>query len=154
MTTSTNHQPAIETVHLSKRFKQTLALNDLCLKIPRGSTFGLLGPNGAGKSTTIKILLGILPATAGEARVLGIDSRVDPTRIKQLVGYVPESHHIYRWMRVGEVLGFCRSCYVSWNSKTCQEMLQRFELDTDKKIKHLSKGMLVKLALLLVLCQA
>jgi ABC-2 type transport system ATP-binding protein len=141
--------PAIELLGLTKRFGRTLAVNNLSLEIPRGSTFGLLGPNGAGKSTTIKMLMGMLSPTAGHARVLGIDVRADPTQVKQRVGYVPETHHVYRWMRVREVLGFCKSCYPSWNDQTCREMLDLFGLDLAKKVKHLSKGMLVKLALLL-----
>ena len=62
---------------------------------------------------------------------------------------MPETHNIYRWMRVGEVIGFCRSLYASWNDETCREMLELFRLDPRKKVKHLSKGMLVKLSLLL-----
>lgn len=147
MTSEDANSPAIELVGLTKRFGRSLAVNGLSLSVPRGSTFGLLGPNGAGKSTTIRMLMGVLSPTAGEARVLGIDVRSDPTQVKQRVGYVPETHHIYRWMRVGEVLGFCRSCYAGWNDKTCLEMLGLFALDPGKKVKHLSKGMLVKLAL-------
>ncbi len=149
MTPQTDNKPAIEIIGLTKRFGRTVAVNNLSLTIPRGSTFGLIGPNGAGKSTTIKILMGILSATAGEARVLGIDVPANKTLVKQRVGYVPETHHIYRWMRVKEVIGFCRSCYESWNDRTCQEMLKQFAIDPDKKVKHLSKGMLVKLSLLL-----
>jgi len=134
---------------LTKRFGPTLAVNNLSLSIPRGSTFGLLGPNGAGKSTTIKMLMGTLSSTAGQARVLGIDVADDPTEIKQRVGYVPEMHYIYRWMRVREVLGFCKSCFRSWNDQTCREILDLFGLDLEKKVKHLSKGMQTKLALLL-----
>jgi ABC-2 type transport system ATP-binding protein len=141
--------PAIELVGLSKRFGRTLAVNNLSLTIPRGSTFGLLGPNGAGKSTTIKMLMGLLSLTSGQARLLGVDVAADPVQVKQRVGYVPESHHIYRWMRVGEVLGFCKSCFHSWNDQTCREMLDLFGLDLEKKVKHLSKGMQTKLALLL-----
>ena len=124
-------------------------MNNLSLKIPRGSTFGLIGPNGAGKSTTIKMLMGMLSITAGEARVLGIDVAADPVEVKQRVGYVPETHHIYRWMRVGEAIGFCKSCFRSWNDQTCREMVELFGLDPEKKVKHFSKGTLVKLALLL-----
>src|SRR3989304_3363939 len=149
MTPQTENQPAIEIVGLTKRFGRTVAVNNLSLTIPRASTYGLIGPNGAGKSTTIKILMGILSATAGEARVLGIDVRTDPTLVKQRVGYVPETHYIYRWMRVKEVIGFCRSCYKSWNDRTCQEILDMFALDPGRKVKHLSKGMLAKLSLLL-----
>jgi ABC-2 type transport system ATP-binding protein len=140
--------PAIETVGLTKRFGRTLAVDNLSLRIPRGSTFGLLGPNGAGKSTTIKMLMGMLSISAGSARVLGLDAAADSVRVRARVGYVPETHHIYRWMRVGEVLGFCKSCFPTWNDQTCREMVELFGLDLEKKVKQLSKGTLVKLSLL------
>lgn len=149
MNTTPPSGPAIELAGLTKRFGRTVAVDDLSLRIPRGSTFGLLGPNGAGKSTTIKMLLGMLSVTSGQARVLGVDVANDPTQVKQRVGYVPETHQIYRWMRVGQVIGFCRALYPTWNDRTCDEMVKRFGLDLEKKVKHLSKGMLVKLALLL-----
>ena len=75
MITPTQDGPAIEIVGLTKRFGRTLAVNNLSLNIPRGSTFGLIGPNGAGKSTTIKMLMGMLSITSGEARVLGTSAR-------------------------------------------------------------------------------
>ena len=56
--------------------------------------------------------------------MLGIDVAADPVQVKQRVGYVPETHHIYRWMRVREVIGFCKSCFRSWNDQTCREMLE------------------------------
>ncbi|MGA2797398.1 MAG: ABC transporter ATP-binding protein [Thermoguttaceae bacterium] len=149
MTSQTDSSQAIEIHGLTKRFGRTLALDNLSLTITRGSTFGLLGPNGAGKSTTIKILMGILSATAEKLQILGVDVRTNPALVKQRVGYVPETHHIYRWMRVSEVIGFCRSCYRPWNDRTCREMLDLFALDPAKKVKHLSKGMLAKLSLLL-----
>jgi ABC-2 type transport system ATP-binding protein len=145
----TNDGPAIELAGLSKRFGRTLAVNDLSLTIPRGTTFGLLGPNGAGKSTTIKMLMGMLSITSGDARVLGIRVDEDAVEVKQRVGYVPETHHIYRWMRIREVIGFCKSCFRSWNDQTCRELVDLFGLDLEKKVKHLSKGMQTKLALLL-----
>jgi ABC-2 type transport system ATP-binding protein len=60
-------------------------------------------------------------------------------------------HFIYRWMRASEVIGFCRTLYKTWNDKLCDELLKLFELDASRKVKHLSKGMVVKLALLLAL---
>jgi ABC-2 type transport system ATP-binding protein len=149
MIAPTQDGPAIELLHLTKRFGRTLAVNDLSLTIPRGSTFGLLGPNGAGKSTTIKMLMGMLSITAGGAWVLGIRVDDNPVEVKQRVGYVPETHHIYRWMRVREVIGFCKSYFRSWNDQTCREMVDLFGLDLEKKVKYLSKGMLTKLSLLL-----
>ncbi len=149
MTNSSSDGPAIELSGLTKVFGSTPAVDNLSLKIDRGSTFGLLGPNGAGKSTTIKMLMGMLSITAGEARVLGVDVAQNATIVKDSVGYVPETHHIYRWMRVGDVIGFCRALYTTWNDQTCHEMVDLFRLDLSKKVKHLSKGTLVKLALLL-----
>ncbi len=149
MIAPTNNGPAIELTGLCKRYGRTLAVNNLSLTIPRGSTFGLIGPNGAGKSTTIKMLMGMVSITSGEARVLGIPINDDPIEVKQRVGYVPEIHHIYRWMRVSEVIGFCKSCYRSWNDETCREMIDLFGLAPEQKVKHLSKGMQTKLALLL-----
>ncbi len=149
MTARANNDPAIELVGLTKRFGRTLAVDNLSLQIACGSTFGLIGPNGAGKTTTIKMLMGMLSPTAGKVRVLGTDVFAEPVWVKQRVGYVPETHHIYRWMRVGEVIGYCRSIYETWNDVTCRRMLDLFAMDRRKKVKHLSKGMLVKLSLLL-----
>jgi len=133
MISPVNDVPAIETFWLTKRFRHTLAVSDLSLSIPRGSTFGLLGPNGAGKSTTIKMLMGMLSISAGQARVLGVDVQDDPVEIKQRVGYVPEAHYIYRWMSVREAIGFCKSCFRKWNDETCRDMLDLFQLDPEKR---------------------
>ena len=81
----------------------------------------------------------------------GRNVRENPTQMKQRIGYVPETHHIYRWMRVKEAIGFCRACYRTWNDAVCREMLSLFDLDANKKVKQLSKGMQVKLSLLLAI---
>jgi ABC-2 type transport system ATP-binding protein len=141
--------PAIELSDLTKRYGDRTAVDRLSLSIPAGNTFGLIGPNGAGKSTTIKMLMGMLSITSGKARVLGIDAASDATRVKERVGYVPEVHHIYRWMTVGEVVGFTRSFFNTWNDRFCDRLLDLFELDLRKRVKHLSKGMLAKLGLIL-----
>ena len=141
--------PAIEFSGLSKLYRRQIGVCDLTLDIPRGTVFGLIGPNGAGKSTTIKMLMGLLRPTSGRARVLDLDPLHDHVQLKQRVGYVPETQQIYRWMRVEQVIGFCRALYSTWNDETCEAMLRLFALDPRKKVKHLSKGMLGKLALLL-----
>jgi ABC-2 type transport system ATP-binding protein len=142
---------AIELSRVTKRFGDKLAVRDLTLGIPYGRTFGFIGPNGAGKTTTIKMLMGLLRLTGGQARVLGMDVAADPVAVKQVVGYVPELHFIYRGMRVCDVLGFCRAFYRTWNDRTCAELMQRFGLEAVSKVKHLSKGALAKLALLVAL---
>ncbi len=147
--TATPSTYAIETVGLTKRYDGKNAVTDLTLRIPPGEAFGFIGPNGAGKSTTIKMLLGMSRPNAGEARVLGHDAIRDAVALKQRVGYVPELHYIYRWMRVGEVIAFCRPLYANWNDRFCADLLKLFELNPEKKVKQLSKGMVAKLALLL-----
>jgi ABC-2 type transport system ATP-binding protein len=148
-TADTGSELAIELSGVSKRFGSTLAVDNVSLSVKRGSTFGLIGPNGSGKSTTMKMLMGLLTPTTGTVSVLGRCPREDPVEVRQRVGYVPELHFMDRWMRVHEVIGYCRSAYTNWNDETCSELLDRFELATDKKVKQLSKGMVVKLSLLL-----
>lgn len=140
---------AINVTDVYRFFGNQIAVNGLSLAVPCGKVFGLIGPNGAGKSTLIRMLMGLLRPTQGYAEVLGINVLADPVQLRQRVGYVPETHHIYRWMRVAEVIGFCRSIYAHWNDTTCRELITLFRLDPDKKVRHLSKGSQVKLALTL-----
>jgi ABC-2 type transport system ATP-binding protein len=97
------------------------------------------------------MLMGLTKITAGRASVFDLDAAAKPDRIHRLVGYVPETPTIYRWMRVSEVIRFCRAFRDTWNDKLCGELLSTYELDPNKKVKHLSKGMLAKLSLLLAL---
>jgi ABC-2 type transport system ATP-binding protein len=142
---------AIELSGVTRRFGKATAVDSLTLRIPRGRTFGLIGPNGAGKSTTIKMLMGMLRPQAGRVRILGVDVFAEPSRMKERVGYVPEVPQIYRWMCVGELIAFTRAFYPTWNADECSRLLDLFALDPAKLVKHLSKGMLAKLSLLLAL---
>ncbi len=80
----------LETQSLTRRFRDTLAVDDLNLKIPEGSVFGLLGPNGAGKTTTLKMLTTLLPPTSGTAVIGGFDIRRQSRQVRQIIGYVPQ----------------------------------------------------------------
>ena len=146
----TEHQDnAVEMAGVSKRYRNATALHDVTLTIPRGSTLGLVGQNGAGKTTAIRILMGTLAPTAGSVRVLGIDVANDAPAVRRRVGYVPERHDAYPWMTVAQVIGFARPFYPTWDDGLCEQMLDLFQLDAKKKVKQLSKGMGVKLSLLL-----
>ncbi len=144
-------EPAVEARGLTKRFGSKLAVGGLDLRIEKGTVFGFIGPNGAGKSTTIRMLMGLLPMNGGDATVMGIDVRQRPEAVRRCVGYVPEQHLIYRWMRVKEVLWFCRQLHEAWNESLARELCQQFELSGQTKVRHLSKGMLAKLALIIAL---
>lgn len=146
-----NNIPAVELRGLTKRFGKAFAIQELDLVIPRGAVLGLLGPNGAGKSTTLRMLMGLLRPTCGDIRVLGLDVFRVPGRVKQRVGYVPETPHIHRWMSVGEVVRFARALYDTWNDEQCDSLLDLFQLSLTKRVRQLSKGMLAKLSLLIAL---
>jgi ABC-type multidrug transport system, ATPase component len=81
---------AVETTDLTKRYGSLVAVNKLNLKVERNTIHGFLGPNGAGKSTTIKILVGLLKATSGSAKVLGQEVHVDQADARLSIGYMPE----------------------------------------------------------------
>jgi ABC-2 type transport system ATP-binding protein len=83
--------PMIEVRGLTKRFKDVTAVRDVSFNVAPGESFGLLGPNGAGKSTTIKMLITLLPPSAGEAQVNGFSLGREPARIRESIGYVPQS---------------------------------------------------------------
>src|ERR671924_1342096 len=94
--------PAVKTVDLRKRFGGTVALAGLTMTVPRGEVFGFLGPNGAGKTTAVKLLLGLLSPTAGEAWLLG--HRIGDLRTRRRMGYLPELFRYQSWLTAREVL--------------------------------------------------
>ena len=141
----------IRTEKLTKRYKKMTAVSEVSLEVPPGKIFALMGRNGAGKSSLIRMLLGLTPITAGGATVLGLDSARQHVAIRARVGYVPEAHHMYRWMRIADVARFTASFYPTWNEKSCADLIRKFDLDPSKRIKELSRGMVAKVALTLAL---
>ena len=123
------------------------ALDGLNLRVPYGAIFALLGRNGAGKTTLIRNVLGIYRPDRGTVKVFGRDVRRHPTDILARVGYVPESLTAYEWLTVGELLDFLRRCYPNWDNAYCYQLLARYDLPVDTKLKHLSRGMQTKVSL-------
>ncbi len=145
---------AVRFNNVVKNYSKTPVIDDLSLSIPYGTIFGLLGPNGAGKSTSLKAIMGLLEIDGGSIEIFGHDvakirSSPDYGTLRQRIGYVPEIHTIYRWMKVREAIRFVKSFYEHWNDKLAKELLDLFALPPEKKVKQLSKGMLAKLSLLL-----
>lgn len=134
---------------LARKFGKQWAVRDMSLRIPRSRSLGLLGLNGAGKTTTIKMMMGLLKPSSGSTSVVGFDPAVNALEVKRRVGYVPEQQFIYRWMRVREAVTFCKAFYPTWNDDVCDHWLKVFQLDPHKKVKQMSKGMVVKLAFVL-----
>lgn len=152
MNTSTDN-PAVAIVveGLTRRYPTAVAVDHLDLTVCRGTVLGLLGPNGAGKSTTLRMIMGLLRPTAGSVRVLGLDPFQTPSQVRQLIGYVPETPQIYRWMTVHEALRFCRALYIGWNDGQAELLLDMFQLPVQRRVRQLSKGMLAKLSLVIAL---
>jgi ABC-2 type transport system ATP-binding protein len=138
----------IETNRLSRRYWRTDALRELTLAVPTGSVFALLGSNGAGKTTAIKVLMNLLAPTSGEARVLGVDTRKLGEKERAQIGYVSENQKLPLWMTVRQLLDYCRPFYPTWDLALEAKLIAQFDLPPDRKLKHLSRGMLMKAALL------
>jgi ABC-2 type transport system ATP-binding protein len=139
--------PIISTENLSKKYRRNVVLNGLNLDVEEGSVFGLIGPNGVGKTTTIKVLMNILKADAGEARVLGIPSRsLQPDHYSK-IGYVSENQQMPGWMTIQYLLDYLKPFYRSWDSSYVESLLEQFNLPRDRKIGQLSRGMWMKTAL-------
>ncbi|MCP3143683.1 ABC transporter ATP-binding protein [Pyxidicoccus xibeiensis] len=99
----------IEVQHLTKRYRDRVAVEDLTFTVEEGEILGFLGPNGAGKSTTMKILTGFLPPSEGVARVGGFDVFEQPLEVKRRIGYLPETPPLYPEMTVRGYLKFVAS---------------------------------------------
>src|ERR687890_489044 len=131
---------AIETRNLGRKFGKFEAVKSVSLKVPRGTVFGLLGVNGAGKSTIIKMVMGHLRPTSGEIRVLGRALGEDPLGIRRRVAYVSENRYLYDWMTVEESVRFTKAFHRTWDGRKPADLLKRFVLPRDKKVRQLSRG--------------
>jgi ABC-2 type transport system ATP-binding protein len=137
----------IEIANIWKRFGRFDALEGLSLIVPEGSAFALIGPNGAGKSTTIKILMNLIEASRGVAKVLGVDSRDLSQKQLTQIGYVSENQELPPRLKVGEYLAYLRRLYPAWDQSLEKSLIKQLELPLERKIGHLSHGMRIKMAL-------
>ena len=142
---------AIRTDALVKTFGRTRALDGLDLAVETGEVHGFLGPNGAGKSTTIRILLGLLRADEGAARLLGGDPWRDVAGLHRRLAYVPGDVTLWPNLSGGEVIDLLGRLRGGHNAKRRAELLERFDLDPTKKGRTYSKGNRQKVALVAAL---
>jgi ABC-2 type transport system ATP-binding protein len=142
---------AIEIEGLVKTFGPTKALDGLDLTVAEGEVHGFLGPNGAGKSTTIRILLGLYRATAGNARLLGGDPWRDVTTLHRRLAYVPGDVTLWPNLTGGEVIDLLGRLRGGLDGSRRKALVERFELDPTKKGRTYSKGNRQKVALVAAL---
>ncbi len=131
---------AIRTAGLSKHYGPTLALDSLDLCVAEGEVYGYLGPNGAGKTTTIRLLLGLHRASAGTAAVFGIDAWRDPVAAHRRLAYVAGEPFLWPTLTSAETFEFMATLHGGADIAYRELLVERFKLDTAKKVRALSKG--------------
>jgi ABC-2 type transport system ATP-binding protein len=137
MTTTTT---AIRTERLSKRYGETLALDALDLTVVPGEVYGYLGPNGAGKTTTIRLLLGLHRPSTGHAELLGIDAWRNPVTAHKRVAFVSAEPNLWPALTGAETLEFLARVRGGTDPSYRDVLVERFQLDADKRVRALSHG--------------
>jgi len=137
----------VQAENLHKAFRNHDALRGLSFAVPEGSAYALIGANGAGKTTTIKVLMNLVEASAGTATVLGIDSRKLSSNEFAQIGYVSENQELPGRLSVGQYLDYLRPFYSDWDRSLEQSLLRELRLPLGRKIRELSHGMRLKMAL-------
>lgn len=139
--------PIVKIDNMSKKFGKFTALDKVNIELNAGEIYGFIGPNGAGKTTTIRVLLGILKATDGNAAIFGKDVWKDAVEIHKNIAYVPGDVNLWSNLTGGEVIDLFVSLRKGNNKSRREELIQRFGLDPSKKCRTYSKGNRQKVAL-------
>ncbi|WP_158738699.1 ABC transporter ATP-binding protein [Alteribacillus sp. YIM 98480] len=138
----------LSTRHLTKTFGKFTALDEVNIEVNKGEVYGFIGPNGAGKSTTIRILLGVLKATAGEAKIFGMDAWKNAVEIHKRIAYVPGDVNLWPNLTGGEVIDLFVKLRGSHHKSRREELIEKFDFDPTKKCRTYSKGNRQKVALI------
>ncbi|WP_346934735.1 ABC transporter ATP-binding protein [Clostridium sp.] len=138
----------LEITNLSKNFGAKHILNDITFNLKRGKVLGILGPNGQGKTTLLNVISGIFKPTLGTVRINGM---LLGRETKEFVSYLQEKDYLFRWMKVNDALKFYKDFFSDFNVNKALNLLKFMNIQTDAKLKSLSKGMLEKVALSLTL---
>ncbi|WP_042357195.1 ABC transporter ATP-binding protein [Bacillus rubiinfantis] len=140
----------IEMKQVSKRFSRLQALEDVNLKIERGSIYGLIGSNGAGKTTLIKLLAGIYKQDQGSIMINGAPVYENPS-LKQKIFFIPDQPFTFSQYNTKQMARFYKSCYPSWSEERFQQLARLFDVNLQKKIQTFSKGWQRQIAFILAL---
>jgi ABC-2 type transport system ATP-binding protein len=146
--TFTAPAPAIQTRELAKVYRGVQALHPLTLDVPQGAVFALVGHNGAGKTTLIKLLMNMIHPSSGSATILGKDTSTLTGQDFTRIAYASENQELPDWMTVGQFLKYLKGFYPTWDDAA---LVQQLDLPLNRKLKALSRGMLMKAALASIL---
>lgn len=131
----------VDVVDVSKRFGTTFALDHVSFNADEGLVYGLVGANGVGKTTLIKHILGLYRTQSGSVRVFGQDPVVKPVEVLRRIGYVSDDRALPEWMRIGDLMRYTQAYHPNWDSAYADELLDTFQLDANRRVKELSRGM-------------
>lgn len=134
----------LEVSNLSKAFPG-FQLQNISFSLPKGYIMGLIGPNGSGKTTTIKLILNMLKRDSGEVKIMGLDNISDEKTAKSSLGVVFDSNYLCEEWTVAQAEAAVSVFYKNWDKKKFSELIRRFHIAPEKKVKELSKGMQMKL---------
>lgn len=137
--------------NISKKYGKKLILSNFSLNLEKGNVYGLLGVNGVGKTTLMRIIMGAIPSDSGWIFYKNSKIGWNDTAYKKEVAYIPEEAVFYSGMRVDEFINFNSVFYPKWNSDKARMFQKRFFLPPKARIRHLSRGMKLKLGLLVAL---
>jgi len=140
----------IEARGLTKRYRSTVAVDNIDLQIPSGRIVGLIGPNGAGKTTALKAILG-LANYEGELSVLGKNPSKDRAALMEDVCFIADVAVLPRWIRVWQLIELTENIHPRFSREKCLKYLSSTKIKLDNRVKQLSKGMVVQLHLALVM---
>lgn len=143
-----NH--VIEARGLTKRYKRTIAVDNIDLQIPSGRIVGLIGPNGAGKTTALKAILG-LANYEGELSVLGKNPSRDRASLMEDVCFIADVAVLPRWIRVWQLIELTENIHPKFSREKCLQYLASTKIKQNDRVKQLSKGMVVQLHLAIVM---
>ena len=138
----------IEIRGVNKKFGDFLALEDINIHIKKGTIHGVIGENGAGKTTLLQMLAGVYTVDEGEILINGRPI-YENNDVKQTIGYIADRNQYFKDYKVSQMMNFYSGIYESFSKEKFYEYNEVFKLDLDKKIKQLSKGMQMRLALML-----
>lgn len=138
----------IEVIDVSKAFGDFKALDNINIKIKKGTIHGIIGENGAGKTTLLQMLAGVYDVEEGKILVEG-ENVYDNNKVKKKIGYVADRNQYFKDYKISEMVDFYFGIYDTFSKDDFKEYNKIFKLNTDKKIKQLSKGMQMRLSLML-----
>ncbi|WP_111979683.1 ABC transporter ATP-binding protein [Algibacillus agarilyticus] len=141
----------IKVEKLTKKYKNTLVLDNLDWTICQGDVIGLLGKNGAGKSTLLNAILNVHPADSGTVTLFDTDNKNMTSALKARIGYVAQINDELPWLSVKELISFKKQFYRHWNTKKVDELLNRWQIDTAKLTSELSVGQGQRVQIILAL---